>query len=85
MSVEGVGNDIIESEVIIYPNPTSDILNIKLRNQDIKKVILYSISGKLLKEFDKNIIDLKNINTGVYLIKIFTNSNNIINSKIIKK
>jgi len=85
LSVEGVGNDIIESEVIIYPNPTSDILNIKLRNQDIKKVILYSISGKLLKEFDKNIIDLKNINTGVYLIKIFTNSNNIINSKIIKK
>lgn len=83
LSIEEVSNNM-ENEVIIYPNPTSDILNIEVRNQKIKKVILYSISGKLLKEFDKNIIDLKSIKSGLYLIKIFTVSNKIINSKIIK-
>jgi len=68
----------------IYPNPTSDILNIDLTNRAIEKVVLYDITGKHLKNYSSKKIDLSNINTGIYFIKIFTTSNEVINSTIIK-
>jgi hypothetical protein len=83
MSIDELDNDQI-SEVIIYPNPTSNMLNIKLKQQNFEKVILYDIAGKLLNEFKTNTIDLSAFKSGMYLIKIFTKSNEIINSKVIK-
>ncbi|MGK0236100.1 MAG: hypothetical protein ACI9EK_002645 [Psychroserpens sp.] len=84
LNVEDIEDNNTKNELIIYPNPTSDILNIKLRNEQIEKVILYDMSGKQLKEFKKSTINLKEFKAGLYLIKIFTTSKNIINSKIIK-
>ena len=73
-----------DSKITIYPNPTSGILNIHVQNQQIEKINLYNISGQLLKEFDDNHFDLKNFKSGIYFLKIFTDSDKIINSKIIK-
>jgi len=69
----------------IYPNPTADILYIKTPNYSIEKIELYDIAGKQLKEFDGNEINLTNFKIGIYLLKIFTSSNTVLNSKVIKK
>lgn len=69
---------------IIYPNPTSGVLNIDIPNNHIEKVILYDIHGKYLKNFNENNVDLSDFNSGIYFIKIFTSSNSVINSKVIK-
>ncbi|HAF29638.1 MAG TPA: hypothetical protein DCG75_11385 [Bacteroidales bacterium] len=81
----GVDDSITELDNLnIYPNPTANILNIKMPNNNIEKVILYEISGKILKEFNSNEINLLNFKTGIYFIRIFTKSNSIMNLKVIK-
>lgn len=69
---------------VIYPNPTSDILNIQT-DQKISKIEIYDAGGKLLKSnsgHEKN-IRVSELTTGLYLIKIYTDKA-VINSKFIK-
>ncbi len=84
LSNDDINLDDKRKNFIVYPNPTSDILNIKIQNFDIEKVVLYDLTGNHLKEFNSNEIDLSNFKSGIYLIKIYTTSNSVINSKIIK-
>jgi hypothetical protein len=59
---------------VIYPNPTSDILNIKDLNGIIEEVILYDIVGKEVKRKNVNhsecIINMENLHSGLYFIYI---------------
>jgi|GEM_PF-1564432 len=69
---------------VIYPNPTSDILNIQT-DQKISKIEIYDTSGKLLKSNSGNEKNIKvsELAKGLYLIKIYSD-NHIINYKFIK-
>ncbi|WP_417429417.1 T9SS type A sorting domain-containing protein [Halpernia sp.] len=69
---------------LLYPNPTSDFLNIETQ-QKISKIEIYDMSGKLLKTSngkDKK-VSVSTFNKGMYLIKIHT-ENGVVNSKFIK-
>jgi len=72
------------SNLEIYPNPTSDILNIQTE-QKISKIEILDTSGKLLKSNSGSgkTINVSNLSKGIYLIKIYADKN-IINSKFIK-
>lgn len=72
------------SSLEIYPNPTSDILNIQTE-QKISKIEILDTSGKLLKSNSGSgkTINVSNLSKGIYLIKIYADKN-IINSKFIK-
>ncbi|MGV8916033.1 MAG: T9SS type A sorting domain-containing protein [Kaistella sp.] len=68
----------------LYPNPTSDILNIETQ-QKISKIEIFDLSGKLVKSVDgkaKN-VSVSNLTNGMYLIKLYT-ENGVVNSKFIK-
>lgn len=69
---------------VIYPNPTSDILNIQTE-QKISKIEILDTSGKLVKSNSGSgkTINVSNLSKGIYLIKIYSDKN-IINSKFIK-
>jgi hypothetical protein len=57
----------------IYPNPTTEILNIQNKlNLTIEKIIVSDITGKfILEQTDNNeTINIKNFKTGIYIIKI---------------
>lgn len=84
LSLEDFADDLTKNNVLIYPNPTSNILNIKVKHQNIQKVMLFNLSGKLLKTYTQSSIDLRPFDTGLYLIKILTDSGAVINSKVIK-
>ena len=84
LSVDDITIDNVEDDFTLYPNPTSDILNINIQNQNIEKIILYDISGKKLKVFDKSSIDLMEFKTGLYIIKIHTETRKVLTSKVIK-
>lgn len=59
--------------ISVYPNPTNDIINVKLLNSDsIEKVRIYSVTGKLLCEGKESIINLSNFSKGLYLLKVET-------------
>lgn len=76
-------NPVFNKKVIISPNPTFD--NIKITGIDKgNNYIIYDSLGKVIKRgivYNNEIINLKNIKSGVYFIKL----NNRIIKKIIKK
>lgn len=69
-------NDLEMSQVSVSPNPTKDIVNIKLHpSNTIKSVDLFNITGQLVyKAQNQTEIDMSNFNAGVYLMDIATNN-----------
>ncbi len=75
-------------EISIYPNPASDKIQIQssvsLQNSTVE---IYSISGVLINKVkldENNEIDISNLLSGIYFIKIQTDSK-ILTTKIVKK
>lgn len=62
--------EILIGEVNIYPNPVSNILNIKVSDMSDLSVNIFSLDGKLLLSTNKTTISLSQLNRGVYIINI---------------
>ncbi|MEP5341826.1 MAG: T9SS type A sorting domain-containing protein [Algibacter sp.] len=84
LSTDNVNKSL--SELSLYPNPLSDVLNID--NADGATLEIYNVVGKLVLKKEivgaNQTIDLNNLKTGLYITKIKGN-NKIITSKIIKQ
>ncbi len=60
---------------VMYPNPAHEILNFKNdSNETIDKVIITDISGKIVFEQSKNIvqINVQELNQGIYIVQIIS-------------
>lgn len=73
--------EVSESSIIVYPNPTNGIFNLKIPEMIIKqgiKLEMYSQDGKLHFEKiianSKSIIDPGNIGSGIYFVKLKSNT-----------
>ena len=78
--------DTMNDNVLIYPNPTQDILNIEVKNPMNAHVKLISMDGKVVleKTFSKEIqLDIRNQNIGNYLL-IIENEGTMFEQKITK-
>ncbi|MFV0571419.1 MAG: endonuclease [Xanthomarina gelatinilytica] len=74
-------------KISVYPNPVSNQLNIQLQHSKETQIDIYNILGK--RVFTKTInqsqsIQLDNLNSGVYILKL-TQGNTTISKKLIKK
>ena len=71
---------------VLYPNPVTNSLSITSASQNIEKVLIYNISGMLIKTADKNLenIDVNYLVPGTYLVKIYTTDGSF-NHTILKK
>ena len=82
------GIENIENNISVYPNPTTDVINININNSDnIYNAQIINITGKLIfSEIINNntVVSIKNQPSGVYFVKITTNNNTIV-KKILKK
>jgi C-terminal processing protease CtpA/Prc len=81
---------LIKSEIRLYPNPVSYILNYEIDKKNYIGAIEFEISdiqGRRIKTINNNTasgkLDLANLKSGIYIIKILT-SNGILSKKIIK-
>ena len=62
-------NEISDNSILIYPNPTSDFIHIE--GIDPQPITIYTLDGRLIKQVENtNIVDVRNLNEGVYLINI---------------
>jgi hypothetical protein len=83
-----VGIETIPSSlnnIHIYPNPVEDILTI---NSEVKfkELSILSINGQtLLNRAYESAINLNSLPTGVYILKLIDNSDQIVNIKFVKK
>jgi len=77
-----------DAMVSIYPNPATDVLNIKLSN-DIKEIKVYNYVGQVVYgrnvESSDSVIKLNtsNYNTGTYLIQFTTEDGKTITKKVV--
>ena len=83
-------NDNEESTLVIYPNPTNNLLHVELSNSVIDKVILYDLQGRIVEcTMSKNdsftTLNLNNIPAGVYFIYVTDGNGNAHHQKVIKK
>jgi hypothetical protein len=62
------------SDIQIYPNPTSDFIKVIYPFEEQTTLNILSLEGKILKTIklvsNNNIIDIKDLSTGVYIIEI---------------
>ena len=73
-------------EILVYPNPFADRLEIVVANNNfIKKIQVFSVSGKLLVQTEKNLSTLwAELPQGVYILRIETDKK-IVEKRIVKK
>lgn len=79
-----------ENNFMIYPNPVMDYLQIQTKNIFFNAYIqLFDIYGKLIHEQsftdEQSTVNMSNLASGVYLLKIKNNNKIIITQKVIKK
>lgn len=82
----GVNNNFTLNEAVsMYPNPVENYLTIR-SNLPITRVQVYSLLGDLIKDVNTNFlrIDLRDVNSGIYMIKIHSNQF-FVTKKLIKK
>lgn len=63
-------------EIIVYPNPTHDVIHIRCAEKEIKQIRIFDVFGKEI--FQQNInndnlnIDLSNYNSGTYILQLIS-------------
>jgi len=76
-SITGTGISNLESsDIKIFPNPTENHIIIESQNQQISKIVLKSIDGKVLKIIEdinssNQEVDLSNYEKGIYIFQIW--------------
>ncbi len=90
VKAKGLLNKQLDENYIISPNPASNELQITGIGSTFTKIEVMDISGKILL-IEKDLTDLANckvdissLKQGIYILKIYSTSNNIHTSKIIK-
>jgi hypothetical protein len=80
VAVTGIQNTFADENVLVYPNPTSGLLNVEMRNSvqdyDIK---LFAVDGKSIEiDFSKKEqsiqMDLSGLKSGIYFLQILNKS-----------
>ncbi len=79
---------ITKDDITVYPNPATDVINIKSGKNNSKfNVSIYSTTGQLVvrSENNKGSINISDLTKGVYLVKIDQENARTVVKKIIKK
>lgn len=74
--------------VLFYPNPVDDVIYMR---GDVVAVEIYDLVGKMLENSQKGVwknveeIRVTDLESGVYMMRIFTQNGNVVTKKFIKK
>lgn len=79
-------NDIALSQVSVYPNPATDVVNVKVPSSiELNTVSLYDVLGKKVNvEVANAQINVSNLSRGVYIINVETSAGTMTDKLIIE-
>ncbi|MBL1280348.1 MAG: T9SS type A sorting domain-containing protein [Fluviicola sp.] len=82
-----LGIEELEANITVYPNPVTNNLNLSTNSNEIEKIDIYSLDGKIiLSEKLTSKIDVSFLNSGVYILAAMNSNGQIISQqKIIKQ
>ncbi|OFY51488.1 MAG: hypothetical protein A2W85_00925 [Bacteroidetes bacterium GWF2_41_31] len=91
-SMHQTPSTVIDTEtpiIELYPNPTKDIIYITNKSDNEYYIELINTSGKIMckRELDSNqeVIDLSNMNCGLYYLSFYLNGERKFTRKLVKK
>lgn len=77
--------DSTKDEIVIYPNPATQYITIKSK-EDIRNITIISLDGKAIQKTPNHkIIDIANLPNGVYILQGELKNGKIISKKISKQ
>jgi len=71
-------------KVALYPNPVQDILNVQM-GDEIKSVAIYNLQGQKVLESNQKQINISNLHSGVYMVRIEDENSGVATKRIIKE
>ncbi len=81
---EGVDDLLYENEAAIVPNPTHGTFKIELGSNDtVQKVLIYNSSGQQVKVAKSNEVNISDLDSGLYYVKITSGNGETITGKIL--
>ena len=87
-SILGIQDEVAETDLILYPNPTSDQFSITSGNESIKSVVIRNMLGRTIQSIKVNSLNhnmnVSNLPRGVYLIEVELETGKAV-KKLIKK
>jgi hemin uptake protein HemP len=84
----GIADNSQQSDFHLYPNPSSDVLNIKFKEAEDYQMTIIDINGRIIKsqnlskQHEK--INISEFTDGLYYLRINTKTGNSISRKFIK-
>jgi ELWxxDGT repeat protein len=81
--ISGIENLDLKSKITVYPNPSSELLNIKT-DVTIYSINIYSVIGEKVQSETTTNFSIKALNQGIYFLEIQT-AEGVLNSQIVKK
>lgn len=71
-------NEYDVNQLLVYPNPSSDVLNISNLSSNLcHDVKVYDMTGRLLKQYvNENRLDVSDLSNGLYMIRVTTEAGN---------
>ena len=89
-SLTGLNQSHDERSMMLYPNPTNDLLNIQVNSSESVQLYLCDAIGRIvsihqLENSSLNTISLKSLTPGMYYAKAYANGNNIACMKIVRE
>ena len=72
-----------QSGISVYPNPTAN--RIYIQGENILQAELFDLRGRKVKATNQNQLDLSDIGSGSFILKVITNNNETKSFKIIKR
>lgn len=86
VEITGIAKQASVLELVVYPNPTTGILQIKTTNQDIEEIKIFDTMGRVVFNSNTNTqnisLDTTPFPVGVYVLELKTNTGKIIREKI---
>ncbi len=84
----GVETSDADDVIYVYPNPVTDILNVKISGSKTVQLDIVNYAGKRVLSQDikeaSAVVDLSNLSSGIYILKV-TDGQQVQTKKIIKK
>ncbi len=81
--ISGIEDIDLKSKIAIYPNPSSDLLNIKT-DIEVYSINIYNVIGKKVQAETNTSFSIAALNQGIYFVEVIT-AEGTMNTQIIKK
>ena len=76
-------NDFSQLSITLLPNPTRGLLNIE-SNEPIEVIKIYTLNGLLIKETTNSLVNVSELESGLYIVVISNKFKNRVVKKLIK-